>query len=223
MRPVVLLLALVAASTSPALAQERAAPPTATAAATATPTAAARGSLRGRVRLAVPGVRIEDMGALVVFLDGREGRLAYDIPAAVPKIHQRDARFIPGFLIVAAGQSVEMPNDDAIVHNVFSYSKPNEFDLKTYPGDTSTTVTLRHPGVVRVYCSIHASMNATIFVAPSPYACRAGPDGAFEIPDVPAGEYMLRTWNHPLPPQAIPIVVKPGAPTEVAVAIGESR
>jgi plastocyanin len=69
-------------------------------------------------------------------------------------MHQREARFAPPFLAIAAGQSVAMENDDAIYHNVFSFSKSNDFDLGLYPAGESRTVTFRYAGVVRTYCSI---------------------------------------------------------------------
>jgi plastocyanin len=182
--------------------------------------AAARpGSVRGRVELAADGVRLADVGPVVVYLDAPAGEVEYAPPREVPKISQRNARFSPSFLVVARGQTVEMPNDDTIVHNVFSYSKPNELDLGLYPKGASRLVTLRHAGVVRVYCSIHESMNATIFVAPSPYHTLAGPSGDFEIRGVPRGAYRLHTWSQMLPEAIRDVHVADGGATRVEIAI----
>jgi hypothetical protein len=125
-------------------------------------------------------------------------------------VHQRDARFAPRFLAVAAGQTVEMPNDDAIYHNVFSYSKPNDFDLGLYPAGQSRSVTLRHPGAVNLYCSIHESMNGTIFVAPSPWFAVLGADGRFAIAGVPPGRYALSTWSERLPATRREVALRAG-------------
>ena len=125
------------------------------------------GELRGRVSLGVAGVPLAAVAPVVVYLEALDGARSRAPPRAPARMRQRDARFSPPFLVVAAGQSVEMANDDAIYHNVFSYSRPNDFDLGLYPAGESRKLVLRHPGVVKLYCSIHESMNATILVAPT--------------------------------------------------------
>ena len=112
-----------------------------------------------------------------------------------------------------------MPNDDVIFHNVFSYSTPNDFDLGLYPRGESRAKTFQYPGVVRIYCSIHESMSATIFVAPSSHFAVAEPDGDFALRDVPPGKYRLRTWNRRLPPSSQLVEVGSGAPVETRLIV----
>lgn len=164
----------------------------------AAPTAAgAEALVRGRVTLDLPGTTLADLGPVVVYL-AADGAAA-GAPPPPTAIRQKAARFVPRFLAVAAGQTVAMPNDDTIFHNVFSYSKPNDFDLGLYAGGDSRSVTLRHPGVVKLYCSIHESMSGTVFVSPTPWFATAYADGTFEVRDVPPGRHVLRTWNEKLP------------------------
>ncbi|HEX5066793.1 MAG TPA: carboxypeptidase regulatory-like domain-containing protein [Myxococcota bacterium] len=150
----------------------------------------------GRVTLGVEGVRLADLGQTVVFVD--DGGSAPP-PAKRATIRQRNAYFAPDFLAIAAGQSVDMPNDDQIFHNVFSFSKPNDFDLGLYPAGQSRQVTFEHAGVVKIYCSIHESMSGTIFVSPSPWFAVAKANGDFEIDGIPPGRHTLRVWNEKLP------------------------
>jgi plastocyanin len=157
------------------------------------------GSLRGKLTLDLEGVRLADVGPIVIVLDGVDAPLKFDVPKEQARVRQKDARFVPSFLVVTAGQTLELSNDDRIFHNVFSYSKPNEFDLGTYSKGSSRFVTLRHPGLVHVYCSIHASMNAAIFVAPSPYFDLVSAMGKFDVQRIPPGNYLLRTWCAKLP------------------------
>jgi len=178
------------------------------------------GGVRGHVVLPVEGARLVDAGPLVVYLDGIDGALDYEVPADVPRISQKNATFSPPFLVVARGQTVEMPNDDLIFHNVFSYSHPNEIDLGLYAKGKSKSVTFEHAGAVRLYCSIHESMNGLIFVAPSPYHAIAEPSGAFAIRGAPPGRYRLRTWNQRLPEATRDIEVQGGRDTEVDLPIG---
>ena len=181
------------------------------------------GNVRGRVRLEVEGIQIADAGPLVAYLEPLGDASAPRPPATVPKVYQKDARFSPQFLAIAAGQSVAMPNDDAIYHNVFSYSTPNDFDLGLYPAGESRTVTFRHAGVVRTYCSIHESMSGTIFVAPTRYFAVMRASGDFEIRDVAPGRYKLTTWGERLPAVSREIQVQPGRGAAVELVIGSAK
>jgi plastocyanin len=171
------------------------------------------GEVHGRLALGVQGVSLEDTGPIVVYLESAGEPLHYELPKERLEIHQKDASFAPSFLVIAAGETVVMPNDDVIFHNVFSYSTPNDFDLGLYPRGESRAKTFQYPGVVRIYCSIHESMSATIFVAPSVWHAIAGPHGEFQIPDVPPGKYRLRTWNRRLPPASQLVEVGTGSVT----------
>ncbi len=179
------------------------------------------GSVQGRIVVALEGVRFEKLGPVVAFLDGGEARLERAPAREAPKIHQRNAVFAPEFLVISAGETVEMPNDDTIFHNVFSYSRPNAFDLGLYQRGESRSVTFQHPGVVRIYCSIHALMNATIFVAPSPHHARVNASGSFEIRNVPPGRYRVRTWNERLPEASTDVEVSAGKPARAMLTLAE--
>ncbi len=180
-------------------------------------------AVRGRVKLAVTGVSIGALRPAVAYLDAREGRLEFAAPREPARISQHKARFTPAFLVVCAGQAVEMPNDDSITHNVFSYSKPNAFDLGLYPKGERRSVTLAHPGVVRIYCSIHKSMKGTIFVAPSPYSAVVDSEGSFEIRGVPAGSYLLKLWSDVVPEASREIEVRGGGDGPVEIEIAEKK
>lgn len=182
----------------------------------------ARGVIRGRVSLAVEGAELRDAGPVVVYLEPLGNQPLPPRPARNPSIRQKDARFSPGFLALARGQAVDMANDDAIYHNVFSYSKPNDFDLGLYPAGDSRTVTLRHAGVVRTYCSIHESMSGTIFVAPNAWFDVVRASGSFEIRDVPPGPFRLHVWCERLPAFVRDVRVESGRTLDLDLAIGVS-
>lgn len=182
--------------------------------------AQATGSLRGRVELGVEGVPLSAMGPIVVYLAPIPGDPT--LATTTARVRQKNATFAPGFLAIAAGQTVEMVNDDTIFHNVFSFSKPNDFDLGIYPSGKSRFVTFQHPGVVRTYCSIHESMNGTIFVSPSPHFAVVDADGSFTIDGVPPGRHRLLSWCERLPEAAAPVEVKAGQPTSVTLTLGKT-
>jgi len=180
--------------------------------------AAQAGDLRGRLVLDLPGAQLADFAPVVVYLESGAPRRA---PRRGAALRQREAQFAPAFLAVGTGDPVAMPNEDDIFHNVFSFSAPNDFDLGLYPGGESRSVTFHHAGVVKVYCSIHEAMSATIFVAPTPWYAVAGADGRFAIEGVPPGRYRVRTWAEKLPPTARELQVGSGV-TSLEIRLGEA-
>jgi plastocyanin len=48
-------------------------------------------------------------------------------------MNQKNKEFVPDLLAICAGSTVSFPNLDPIFHNVFSLSRPREFDLGNYP------------------------------------------------------------------------------------------
>ena len=183
--------------------------------------AEAVGELRGSVSLGVANVPLAAVAPIVVYLEALDATGGAGAPPrAVARMHQRDAHFSPPFLVVAAGQSVEMSNDDAIYHNVFSYSRPNDFDLGLYPAGESRKLVLRHPGVVKLYCSIHESMNATILVAPTRWFDVVNAKGGYALTGIPAGRYRAVVWTERLPATTRVIEIGAGEPRALDFVIG---
>ena len=167
--------------------------------------------LHGQVSLSVPGVPLAAVAPIVVYLEPLDGSPAGNSPPPrTARMRQRDARFSPPFLVVAAGTSVEMANDDAIYHNVFSYSRPNDFDLGLYPAGETRTLVLRHPGVVKLYCSIHESMNATVLVTPTRWFDVVDAKGGYAITGIRPGRYRAVMWAERLPAAAQEIEIGAG-------------
>jgi plastocyanin len=108
---------------------------------------------------------------------------------------QKDKMFSPHVLAIQAGSLVEFPNADPIFHNAFSSYNGQVFDIGLYPPGTTRSVKFARPGVVRVFCNIHASMSALIVVVASPYFATTKPDGTFNLADVPPGQYNLTVFH----------------------------
>jgi plastocyanin len=112
------------------------------------------------------------------------------------EIKQKDKQFWPQTAVVLRGTSVSFPNLDAVFHSVFSTSGRNSFDLGSYrSGDPARSVTLTTPGVVEVFCNIHAKMNANILVVPGPLYTKVGADGSYRIENVPVGSRKIVAWS----------------------------
>jgi hypothetical protein len=111
------------------------------------------------------------------------------------KISQRNLQFSPEFAVAVKGQKVDMPNDDDVAHNVFSFTGMNQFNLGVYAKGEFRSVSFDKTGIVDVFCSIHHQMHARIFVVPTRYFVSSVPGQSFTINDVPPGRYVLKAWH----------------------------
>jgi plastocyanin len=107
---------------------------------------------------------------------------------------QHGGQFVPPFLVVTVGQTVNMPNEDDVAHNVYSSSTPKQFNLGFYAKGDHKSVTFDRPGLVAVLCVIHNFMRAKILVVPNKFYARVSADGTFHIRNVPAGTFTLAFW-----------------------------
>lgn len=142
------------------------------------------GNVRGRIKGKV--------GSAVVWVEGVQG---FEVPSNRPSISQRGMRFFPSLLVIVAGQTVQMPNDDNVAHNVFSFSTTKKFNLGIYPKGDYKEVTFEQAGVVDLFCSIHHHMKGRILVVPTPFYSRTRGDGNYLISSVPAGKFTVKMWG----------------------------
>lgn len=124
-----------------------------------------------------------------------EGTMKVEAPAERPSVVQRKGAFSPSFLVVVAGQTVEMPNQDLVAHNVYSKSPAKQFDLGYYAMGEHKEVTFDKPGLIELGCSIHQFMRGKILVVPNLYFATLDPDGEFTIRNLPGGNYVLKFWS----------------------------
>lgn len=130
----------------------------------------------------------------VVFIKGTLDGRAFEPPRQKPSMIQKNAWFSPEVMAVLTGTTVDFPNLDSQYHNVFSYSRSKRFDLGRYPAGESRSVTFDKPGLVKMYCEIHAHMRAYILVCENPFFAVTDTEGKFRIEKVPAGKHTLGAW-----------------------------
>lgn len=118
------------------------------------------------------------------------------------KIYQTNCSFQPFVQIVRESAQAEIVNFDSILHNVhayevykdirrsmFNFSQPRAGQVDTIP------LRLRRGNLVTIDCNAHNWMAAWIYTSPSPYLSVTSVDGAFEIADIPPGNYQLSVWH----------------------------
>jgi plastocyanin len=137
------------------------------------------------------------------------------------EIVQRDRAFVPNLLVVQRGTRVTFPNGDPFLHNVFSPSPTQPFDLgSTRQGEKAGSVRLFTPGVVEVLCNMHAKMRANILVVPNRHYVKVGGDGSFRLENVPVGMRQLVAWTPDAKPAAESVALTPaGASVKFALQV----
>src|SRR3954470_6189504 len=134
-------------------------------------------------------------GGAVIWLKRVGGETPKPAPARGKVVTQRNKAFVPHVLAIPVGTKVSFRNDDPIFHNIFSLSKPNDFDTGLYKQGATYQQTFKHTGVVQILCNIHSSMLGAIVVVDTPYYAQSEESGAFSIKGVPPGEYELNVWH----------------------------
>jgi plastocyanin len=120
------------------------------------------------------------------------------LPPVRAEIRQEHETFVPRVVAVPVGSTVSFPNDDPIYHNVFSLSRPRNFNLGRYPRGHTRRVQFERPGIVKVFCDIHSHMSATVLVFNHPWFAVPDEGGQFELREVPAGNREVTAWHERL-------------------------
>ncbi len=136
----------------------------------------------------------------VVYIKKIEGNKF--LPPKEPVVlNQTGLRFVPHVLPVIVGTTVNFPNEDDVLHNVFSPGHINRFNLGTYLQGSNKAVKFNKPGVALLLCNIHHEMSAFVVVVETPYFAVTGPNGNYKISNVPPGKYELAVWHEEMKPQ----------------------
>ena len=143
----------------------------------------------------VSGGGVLGPGGTVLWMKRLDAPTPRPAPARGKVIRQRNKTFIPRVLAVPVGSKIDFRNEDEIFHNVFSLSRPNDFDTGLYRQGASYSQVFRKAGAVQILCNIHATMIAHVFVVDTPYYTQADAGGLFTIKNVPPGEYEMETWH----------------------------
>lgn len=155
--------------------------------------AQAPGTVTGRITIAERDNRsAQDLDQAVVWLTGGHAPAAQPVSA---EMATENKQFVPRLLVLPAGSTLSFPNHDPFNHNVFSLSPETPFDLGLYGRGGAKSVVFETPGIIRVFCNVHAQMRAIVVVRETGLVTQPGADGSFTLNEVPPGEYQLHVWH----------------------------
>jgi hypothetical protein len=144
--------------------------------------------------------RGSDPRQAVVYFEPASGLHVPKPPETPFRLATHNKEFSPHILAVPVGSRVQFPNQDPILHNVFSVSPGNAFDLGIYRTGPPKEKRFDSPGLVRVYCNVHQSMVAYILVLDTAHSTSPGADGSFRLTGLPKGSGKLTVWHEQADP-----------------------
>lgn len=135
----------------------------------------------------------------VYIQNGLQGKV-FETPTGVETIDQKGCRFAPHVLGIRTGQTLKVLNSDPVSHNIHPMPAINrEWNQGQAPGAAPLEREFARPEImVPVKCNVHSWMRSYIGVLDHPYFAVTGPDGTFELKNVPPGEFTIEAWHEKL-------------------------
>ena len=148
----------------------------------------------------------------VVWLERVEGGKSLASMGSEFVLDQRGCTYLPHVLLAPVNTPVQILNNDAIFHNVHTYSSAN------------TPVNLPHPHFkkklemvftaaekISVRCDVHGWMSGWIIAVDHPYYATTDAEGGFALSDIPPGHYTVHCWQELLGAQQARVKIAAGA------------
>ncbi len=116
-------------------------------------------------------------------------------PPPLPEVLETELRFQPRVSAAPAGGRIVFRNRDRVWHGVFSVTPGHRLEVgKRAPGSIDT-LRVGRPGIVQLRCDIYPDMTGWVVVTPNHAFTRPDAMGHWELPELPAGRYVVRAWH----------------------------
>jgi hypothetical protein len=163
-----------------------------------------------------------------IFLPKAPAGVAVPPPPDTPvKFDQKDCRFVPHAVFLRSNQPLKILNSDVVSHNTHTYAQRStaNFNQLIAPGNTTGIDFKYDRGESKpceVKCDIHPWMLAHHLPLDNPWGAISGPNGEFEIKDVPSGTHKFQVWHEAAAgggylERNLSITVKPGEVTTIEI------
>jgi len=161
----------------------------------------------GTIEGKVTAYGVKDPRDTVIYIDKIEGQ-TFAPPAEPRVLNQLNKEFVPHVLPLLKGGSVNFVNGDSFLHNIHAYfERKTLFNFGMPLEGQQITRTFDQAGKVVVLCDVHQEMSAYIIVIETPYVDVSDEEGRYQIVDIPAGNYTLKTWHEKLEPASKAVTV----------------
>ena len=138
---------------------------------------------------------------LVYVKEGVSGN--YPVPTEPVTLDQHGCQYRPHIFGVMAGQPIKILNSDGTLHNIHALPKKNaEFNIgQPFKGMETIKKFDSVEVPVRFKCDVHKWMGAYTGVFNHPFFAVTNDQGAFEIKNLPPGNYVIEAWHEKYGPQ----------------------
>ena len=150
----------------------------------------------------------------VVYIAKIDGPKKFSDDATNAKSNQKGCEFLPYLQVVKNGASYEALNSDPVLHNIHTYeiigrAKRTMFNVSQPDKGFvyNDTIKMRRGKWMKLECDAHDFMHGWVFAAKTPYYATTGDDGAFNITEVPDGEYEVVAYHPTLGKQTATVKV----------------
>jgi plastocyanin len=146
---------------------------------------------------------VGDKGVLanvVVYVKEGLGNRTFSTPTQPAELDQMGCMYVPHVIAVQVNQPVNIVNSDPTTHNVHPVPANNQEWNKSQPpkAEKITQTFAREEIAIPVKCNVHPWMKAWVAVLKNPYFQVTAKDGAFNIKNLPPGDYTVVAWHEVL-------------------------
>lgn len=151
-----------------------------------------------------------ELANVLVYVKNVQGN--FPPPAQAALLDQKGCQYIPHVNAVQVGQTVDIRNSDATLHNVHAMPETNRQFNEGQP--VQGMVSKKKFDKVemkpfRIKCDVHGWMKSYMAVLPHPFHNVSQMNGSFNIANLPPGNYTLVAWHEKFGQQEQQVTVGP--------------
>ena len=164
------------------------------------------------------------LGNVFVYVREGLGDMTFPVSSEVVTLNQQGCRYIPHVMGIQVGQTLNIVNGDATLHNIHAIPEANqEFNMgQPFQGMEFERTFDEAEVMVPFRCDVHGWMNSYIGVLEHPFFAVTGEDGMFDISTLPPGDYVIEAWHEALGTQTQNVTVTTGGTAEVSFTFSVS-
>ena len=118
-------------------------------------------------------------------------------------INQSNLNFQPRHSVIQVGTTVTFSNHDKEVHNIYSKSLSNQFNLGAMASGAFKTIEFNTAGPIVLRCNMHKDMIGTLFVVPNGYYTQPNAKGEYDFKNIKSEGYIMQVWAPMLSPDEV--------------------
>jgi len=156
--------------------------------------------------------------ALVFVKSGLPAGASYPVPSDPVTLDQQGCMYTPHVFGVRAGQKVKIVNSDATLHNIHPLPAVNaQFNIGMPIKGMTQEKVFDKPELppFHIKCDVHKWMSSYCGVFAHPFFAVTDADGNYKLTGLPAGTYVIESWQEKFGPQDQTVTVS-GSDTKTA-------